>query len=128
VNAPPSTVHLAQLITQNILTGPLGDDDPTRPLLTTQPVPANVLNAALHGDGMVPAFRTMDTTKQLFAVACVDIPRRAAPRRRQRRRGLDTDGIGDASATGLSSVTSGRRDSGHHLLERRSPGRHSSTS
>jgi hypothetical protein len=33
VNAPPSTVKVAQLVTQNIISGPLGDDAPTRPLL-----------------------------------------------------------------------------------------------
>lgn len=36
VNAPPSTVQLAQLVTQLINSGPLGDDLPTRPLLTIQ--------------------------------------------------------------------------------------------
>jgi FtsP/CotA-like multicopper oxidase with cupredoxin domain len=66
VNAPPPTVHLAQLITQNILTGPLGDDDPTRPLATIRLVPASVANAALPADGMVPASTGVDTTKQLF--------------------------------------------------------------
>jgi FtsP/CotA-like multicopper oxidase with cupredoxin domain len=66
VKAPAPTVHLAQLITQNILTGPLGDDDPTRPLLTIQLVPANVLNASLPADGMVPAFTGIDTSKQMF--------------------------------------------------------------
>jgi FtsP/CotA-like multicopper oxidase with cupredoxin domain len=34
VNAPPSTVKLAQLVTQFIYSGPLGDTLPTRPLLT----------------------------------------------------------------------------------------------
>ena len=38
VNAPSSTVHVAQLVTQNIISGPLGDDNPTRPLLTMQVV------------------------------------------------------------------------------------------
>jgi FtsP/CotA-like multicopper oxidase with cupredoxin domain len=66
VNAPPPTVHLAQLITQNINTGPLGDDDPTRPLATIQLVPATVANAALPADGLVPASTGVDTTKQLF--------------------------------------------------------------
>ncbi len=33
VNAPPSTVHVAQLVAQLINSGPLGDDLPTRPLL-----------------------------------------------------------------------------------------------
>jgi FtsP/CotA-like multicopper oxidase with cupredoxin domain len=36
VNAPSSTVHLAQLVTQVENTGPLGDDHPTRPLMTMQ--------------------------------------------------------------------------------------------
>jgi FtsP/CotA-like multicopper oxidase with cupredoxin domain len=36
VSAPPSTVHLAQLITQNINTGPIGDNDPARPIATIQ--------------------------------------------------------------------------------------------
>jgi FtsP/CotA-like multicopper oxidase with cupredoxin domain len=66
VNAPAPTVKVAQLITQNILTGPLGDDDPTRPLLNIQLVPAKVLNATPPADGMVPAFTALDTTKQLF--------------------------------------------------------------
>ena len=38
VNAPSSSVHVAQLVTQNIISGPLGDDNPTRPLLTMQVV------------------------------------------------------------------------------------------
>src|SRR5258708_39613241 len=33
VNAPSSTVHVAQLVTQNIISGPLDSDPPTRPLL-----------------------------------------------------------------------------------------------
>jgi FtsP/CotA-like multicopper oxidase with cupredoxin domain len=66
VKAPAPTVAVAQLITQNILTGPLGDDDPTRPLLSIQLAPAKVLNAAMPADGMVPAFTGSDTTKQLF--------------------------------------------------------------
>ncbi|HEY6337077.1 MAG TPA: multicopper oxidase domain-containing protein [Candidatus Sulfotelmatobacter sp.] len=36
VNAPPSTVKLAQLVAQFIFSGPLGDTLPTRPLLTMQ--------------------------------------------------------------------------------------------
>jgi FtsP/CotA-like multicopper oxidase with cupredoxin domain len=38
VNAPPSTVKLAQLVAQLINSGPLGDDLPTRPLLTIRTV------------------------------------------------------------------------------------------
>ena len=68
VKAPAPTVRVAQLVTQNILSGPLGDDNPTRPLLTMQLVPNTALNAALAlpADGMVPAFTALDTTKQLF--------------------------------------------------------------
>jgi FtsP/CotA-like multicopper oxidase with cupredoxin domain len=66
VNAPAPTVKIAQLITQNILTGPLGDADPPRPLLNIQLVPAKVLNAALPADGMVPAFTALNGTPQLF--------------------------------------------------------------
>jgi FtsP/CotA-like multicopper oxidase with cupredoxin domain len=66
VNAPPATVQSAQLITQNILTGPLGDDDPTRPLLSIQLVPAAVADAALPADGTVPASTGVNTTQQLF--------------------------------------------------------------
>jgi FtsP/CotA-like multicopper oxidase with cupredoxin domain len=66
VNAPAPTVKVAQLITQNILTGPLGDADPPRPLLNIQLVPAKVLNAALPADGIVPAFTALNGTQQLF--------------------------------------------------------------
>jgi FtsP/CotA-like multicopper oxidase with cupredoxin domain len=66
VRAPAPTVNVAQLITQNILSGPLGDDQPTRPLLSIQLVPAKVLKATLPVDGTVPAFTAADTTKQMF--------------------------------------------------------------
>src|SRR5579871_524892 len=36
VSAPPSTVKLAQLVTLNINTGPIGDNDPARPVATIQ--------------------------------------------------------------------------------------------
>ncbi|HEY6305591.1 MAG TPA: multicopper oxidase domain-containing protein [Candidatus Angelobacter sp.] len=38
VNAPPSTVHVAQLVAQKIFSGPLGDNLPTRQLLNMQVV------------------------------------------------------------------------------------------
>src|SRR5437588_4019310 len=38
VNAPSSSVHVAQLVTQNIISGPPGDDNPTPPLPTMQVV------------------------------------------------------------------------------------------
>jgi FtsP/CotA-like multicopper oxidase with cupredoxin domain len=66
VNAPPANVQ-AQLITQLINTGPLGDEDPQRPLLTMQLVPASTLNAALPADAFVPASTGLSTSQQLFA-------------------------------------------------------------
>jgi FtsP/CotA-like multicopper oxidase with cupredoxin domain len=66
VKAPAPNVKVAQLVTLNILTGPLGDADPPRPLLNIQLVSAKVLNAALPADGMVPASTGADTTKQMF--------------------------------------------------------------
>lgn len=64
VNAPAATVKVAQLITQNILTGPLGDDDPSRPLLSIQLGPDTT---AAPVDNTVPAFTALDTTKQKFS-------------------------------------------------------------
>jgi FtsP/CotA-like multicopper oxidase with cupredoxin domain len=66
VNAPASTVKVAQLVTQNIQSGPLGDDAPTRPLLTMQVVgDTDTDEPAL--DDKVPAFSgSLDTTKQRF--------------------------------------------------------------
>jgi FtsP/CotA-like multicopper oxidase with cupredoxin domain len=64
VKAPASTVKVAQLVTQNINTGPLGDDDPTRPLLNIQLGPDTT---AAPVDNTVPAFTALDTTKQKFA-------------------------------------------------------------
>ena len=65
VNAPPANVQ-AQLITQLINTGPLGDEDPQRPLITMQLAPANAAKAALPVDGLVPAFTATNTSQQRF--------------------------------------------------------------
>jgi FtsP/CotA-like multicopper oxidase with cupredoxin domain len=62
VNAPASTVQVAQLVTQNIISGPLGDDSPTRPLLNMQ----LVSNSDESVDNTLPAFTALDTTKQRF--------------------------------------------------------------
>jgi FtsP/CotA-like multicopper oxidase with cupredoxin domain len=63
VNAPSSSVQVAQLVAQFINTGPLGDDIPTRPLLTMELVP----NASqLVADDKVPAFTQLDTQRQRF--------------------------------------------------------------
>jgi FtsP/CotA-like multicopper oxidase with cupredoxin domain len=69
VNAPAATVKLAQLITNNIQTGPLGDDDPTRPLITIQLASATTTAAAAAAvpvDGTVAAFTALNTNQQLF--------------------------------------------------------------
>ena len=65
VNAPPSTVNLAQLVAQRIYTGPLGDNIPTRPLLTMQLGPDD--DARTTADARVPAFRALDTHRKRFA-------------------------------------------------------------
>jgi FtsP/CotA-like multicopper oxidase with cupredoxin domain len=62
VNAPPSTVQLAQLVTQFIFSGPLGDTLPTRPLLTMK-LASDETEAA---DNRVPASTGVSTTHQMF--------------------------------------------------------------
>jgi len=63
VNAPPSTVQLAQLVAQFIYSGPIGDNLPTRPLLTMQ----LVSNDNETVDNSLPASTGLITTDQLFA-------------------------------------------------------------
>jgi FtsP/CotA-like multicopper oxidase with cupredoxin domain len=69
VNAPPSTVT-AQLVTLNVLTGPLGDDDPNRPLLNIQLATPTAVAAAASAttsvDSTVPAFTALNTNQQMF--------------------------------------------------------------
>jgi FtsP/CotA-like multicopper oxidase with cupredoxin domain len=65
VNAPPSTVKLAQLVTQYIFSGPLGDTLPTRPLLTMQLVNSPDGDEPLQDD-RVPAFAALNTNQQRF--------------------------------------------------------------
>jgi len=62
VNAPPSAVQLAQLVTQFIYSGPLGDTLPTRPLLTMK-LASDDTEAA---DNRVPASTGVSTTHQMF--------------------------------------------------------------
>jgi FtsP/CotA-like multicopper oxidase with cupredoxin domain len=69
VNAPGRSVKVAQLVTQNIIDGPLGDDDPTRPLLSMQLGSAGMAaaaNTAATPDSAVPAYTALDTSRQLF--------------------------------------------------------------
>lgn len=74
VNAPPSSVKVAELFTQNIIDGPLGDNAPTRPLLKVQLVQSTASTAAASttasiaagSDTAIPASTGLDTTKQRF--------------------------------------------------------------
>ena len=78
VAAPPASVQLAQLITRGIDTGPIGDNDPQRPLATIKLV--DVADAALvHGadagvganqgrdDGRVGVFSAFNPHQRRFA-------------------------------------------------------------
>ena len=65
VSAPPSSVKRAQLITLNINTGPLGDNDPQRPLATIQLL--NIFPAAAGTDDMLPTSTSLNTTLNRFA-------------------------------------------------------------
>jgi FtsP/CotA-like multicopper oxidase with cupredoxin domain len=64
VNAPPSTVRLAQLVAQFINSGPIGDDLPTRPLLTMQTIPED--DDEPLADDRVPAFTAQNNNLQRF--------------------------------------------------------------
>jgi FtsP/CotA-like multicopper oxidase with cupredoxin domain len=64
VNAPPSTVNLAQLVAQKIYTGPLGDNIPTRPLLRMQ-LGADS-EATVSADARIPGFTAQDNRRKRF--------------------------------------------------------------
>jgi FtsP/CotA-like multicopper oxidase with cupredoxin domain len=61
VQAPASTVKVAQLLTNNINTGPQGDCDPTRPIFNIQLMPENELQ-----DDRAGSFTSLSTTQQRF--------------------------------------------------------------
>jgi FtsP/CotA-like multicopper oxidase with cupredoxin domain len=63
VFGPTPLVSFAQLITLGVNTGPVGDNDPQRPLATIQPVNSTQRD----NDAFVPAFRTMNLDQQRFA-------------------------------------------------------------
>jgi len=65
VNAPPSSVKLAQLVAQFIYSGPLGDTLPTRPLLTMQVVGTSDNDEPLPDD-KVASFTALNTNQQRF--------------------------------------------------------------
>jgi len=62
VNPPSFSVHLAQLVTQYINTGPLGDQVPTRPIATLQ----LVRTATQSADNALPTSNGLSTTHQRF--------------------------------------------------------------
>ena len=65
VNAPSSSVKLAQLVAQFIYSGPLGDVLPTRPLLTMQVVGNSDTDEPLQDD-RVAAYTGLNTNQQRF--------------------------------------------------------------
>jgi FtsP/CotA-like multicopper oxidase with cupredoxin domain len=65
VNAPSSSVHLAQLVAQFVYSGPLGDTLPTRPLLTMQVVGNSDSDEPLQDD-RVAAYTGLNTNQQRF--------------------------------------------------------------
>jgi FtsP/CotA-like multicopper oxidase with cupredoxin domain len=65
VNAPASTVHVAQLVTNNINTGPQGDCDPTRPIFNIG-LMGSVDNDEPVGDDNVGKFQYLNTSQQRF--------------------------------------------------------------
>ena len=65
VKAPPSTVKSAQLVTQFVYSGPLGDTLPTRPLLNIQVVGSQDPDEPL-ADDRVPVFTALNTSQRRF--------------------------------------------------------------
>jgi FtsP/CotA-like multicopper oxidase with cupredoxin domain len=66
VNAPASSVKSAQLITQLINTGPLGDSDPERPLINMLLASSSANSASSPADGTIPAYTALNTSQQMF--------------------------------------------------------------
>ena len=66
VNAPPSTVHVAQLVAQLVNSGPLGDDLPTRPLLNMVVVGDSDTDEPLPDD-RIAQFTALNTNQQRFS-------------------------------------------------------------
>jgi len=69
VSPPPASVHLAQLLTLGINTGPDGDNDPQRPLATIKLASSNSSSAALSAtsDQQAEMFTAQSTSQQRFA-------------------------------------------------------------
>jgi FtsP/CotA-like multicopper oxidase with cupredoxin domain len=66
VCAPSSSVKSAQLITQLINNGPLGDEDPERPLIQMKLASGKSSNASTPADGIIPASTTLSTSQQMY--------------------------------------------------------------
>jgi len=66
VEAPSPTVRVAQLITNNINTGTLGDCDPTRPIFNIHLVNDPATESSEAQDDNVGAFTALSTTHQRF--------------------------------------------------------------
>jgi FtsP/CotA-like multicopper oxidase with cupredoxin domain len=64
--APPPSVQLAQLITLGIDTGPIGDNDPQRPLATIKLVDSADARDGAH-DGAVGSFTALNPHQRRFA-------------------------------------------------------------
>ena len=64
VSAPPASVQLAQFITLPINTGPLGDNDPQRPLATIRLI--NQDDGSTDDDGVAPPFTALNHTLNRF--------------------------------------------------------------
>lgn len=63
VRAPPASVHLAQLVTKNIDTGPFGDNDPLRPLAT---ILLSEGDSAGGTDNRAGTYSALNTTQRRF--------------------------------------------------------------
>jgi len=66
VSAPSSSVKSAQLITQLIQTGPVGDEDPERPLINMKLASGKPAAASVPADGTIPAATTQSTSQQMY--------------------------------------------------------------
>jgi FtsP/CotA-like multicopper oxidase with cupredoxin domain len=66
VSAPSSTVKSAQLITELIQTGPLGDENPQRPLIQMKLASSKSSSASAPADGTIPASTTQSTSQQMY--------------------------------------------------------------
>jgi FtsP/CotA-like multicopper oxidase with cupredoxin domain len=72
VDAPPSTVKLAQLVAQFIYPGPLGDNIPTRPLLTMKTSGDDGVEPQVaNSDHRVPAFRRLASQQRFSGISDV---------------------------------------------------------